>query len=186
MQKHGIQARGKRRFRVPPPTAGTIYRLRPTCSIATSPWPRPTRRGWRFHLYRDRGRLVVSGCGNRLVQSQGGGLVDAARHASRSGHRRSGDGLVSTQSRQAGGADLPQRSRQPVCQRGLRKVLEHCSITPSMSRKGNCWDNACSETLFGSLKVERLHGSAFKPSGRPRMKSSRGCSGITKHACTRR
>ena len=27
-----------------------------------------------------------------------------------------------------------------------------------MSRKGNCWDNACAETLFGSLKVERLHG----------------------------
>jgi Integrase core domain len=27
-----------------------------------------------------------------------------------------------------------------------------------MSRKGNCWDNACSETLFGSLKVERWHG----------------------------
>jgi putative transposase len=31
-----------------------------------------------------------------------------------------------------------------------------------MSRKGNCWDNACSETLFGSLKVERLHGEQFK------------------------
>jgi putative transposase len=30
-----------------------------------------------------------------------------------------------------------------------------------MSRKGNCWDNACSETLFGSLKVERLHGQRF-------------------------
>ncbi len=30
-----------------------------------------------------------------------------------------------------------------------------------MSRKGNCWDNACSETLFGSLKVERLHGVEF-------------------------
>jgi transposase InsO family protein len=27
-----------------------------------------------------------------------------------------------------------------------------------MSRKGNCWDNAVTETLFGSLKVERLHG----------------------------
>jgi putative transposase len=27
-----------------------------------------------------------------------------------------------------------------------------------MSRKGNCWDNAPSETLFASLKVERLHG----------------------------
>ena len=31
-----------------------------------------------------------------------------------------------------------------------------------MSRKGNCWDNACSETLFGSLKVERLHGRLFE------------------------
>ena len=31
-----------------------------------------------------------------------------------------------------------------------------------MSRKGNCWDNACSETLFGSLEVERLHGQHFE------------------------
>jgi len=31
-----------------------------------------------------------------------------------------------------------------------------------MSRKGNCWDNACSETVFGSLKVERLHGRRFQ------------------------
>jgi putative transposase len=42
------------------------------------------------------------------------------------------------------------------------KALERCSITPSISRKGNCWDNACSETLFGSLKVERLHGQRFE------------------------
>jgi transposase InsO family protein len=42
------------------------------------------------------------------------------------------------------------------------KVLEHCSITPSMSRQGNCWDNACAETLFGSLKVERLYGQRFE------------------------
>jgi hypothetical protein len=30
----------------------------------------------------------------------------------------------------------------------------------------NCWDNACSETLFGSLKVERLHGKRFKTRAR--------------------
>jgi putative transposase len=30
-----------------------------------------------------------------------------------------------------------------------------------MSRKGNCWDNAVTETLFGSLKVEQLHGERF-------------------------
>lgn len=31
----------------------------------------------------------------------------------------------------------------------------------SMSRKGDCWDNAVTETLFGCLKVERLHGTRF-------------------------
>ena len=31
-----------------------------------------------------------------------------------------------------------------------------------MSRKGNCWDNAVTETLFGSLKVERLHDMCFE------------------------
>ena len=30
-----------------------------------------------------------------------------------------------------------------------------------MSRRGNCWGNVCSETLFSSLKVERLHGQRF-------------------------
>ena len=29
------------------------------------------------------------------------------------------------------------------------------------SKKGDCWDNAVTETLFGSLKVERLHGMRF-------------------------
>lgn len=41
------------------------------------------------------------------------------------------------------------------------KLLDEYGITPSMSRRGDCWDNACSETLFGSLKVERLHGQRF-------------------------
>ena len=40
-------------------------------------------------------------------------------------------------------------------------LLEEHGITASMSRKGNCWDNACSETLFGSLKVEWLYGKRF-------------------------
>ena len=31
----------------------------------------------------------------------------------------------------------------------------------SMSPKGDCWDNAVTGTLFGSLKVERLYGMRF-------------------------
>jgi putative transposase len=44
----------------------------------------------------------------------------------------------------------------------FNEVLKEYAITRSMSRKGNRWDNACSQTLFGSLKVERLHGQCFE------------------------
>jgi len=33
-------------------------------------------------------------------------------------------------------------------------ILETVGLTCRMSRKGNCWDNAVSESFFGSLKVE--------------------------------
>ncbi len=31
----------------------------------------------------------------------------------------------------------------------------------SMSSKGNCYDNACAESFFHSLKVEAIHGERF-------------------------
>jgi putative transposase len=43
----------------------------------------------------------------------------------------------------------------------FQNLLRQYRVQSSMSREGNCWDNACSETLFGSLKVERLHGQHF-------------------------
>lgn len=33
--------------------------------------------------------------------------------------------------------------------RDFRDVLQEYGLTASMSRRANCWDNACSETLFG-------------------------------------
>jgi len=33
-------------------------------------------------------------------------------------------------------------------------LLKRWKATPSMSRKGDCWDNAVAESFFGSLKVE--------------------------------
>lgn len=44
----------------------------------------------------------------------------------------------------------------------FQALLRRCAMRGSMSRKGNCWDNAVTETLFGSLKVERLHGMRFE------------------------
>ena len=38
--------------------------------------------------------------------------------------------------------------------RQFRQTLWQCQIKPSMSRRGNCWDNAPMERFFRSLKVE--------------------------------
>ena len=41
--------------------------------------------------------------------------------------------------------------------RSFRQLLETNNIKGSMSRKGDCWDNAVVESFFGSLKSERIH-----------------------------
>ena len=38
-----------------------------------------------------------------------------------------------------------------------QKALIAADITPSMSRKGNCWDNAPMESFFHTLKTELVH-----------------------------
>ena len=38
----------------------------------------------------------------------------------------------------------------------FKTILKSYSILGSMSRKGNCWDNAVAESFFGSLKQERV------------------------------
>jgi len=43
-----------------------------------------------------------------------------------------------------------------------RKILSDNNIIQSMSRKGNCWDNAVSESFFHSLKTELTHHCQFK------------------------
>jgi putative transposase len=42
------------------------------------------------------------------------------------------------------------------------KIIEQHGITQSMSRKGNCWDNAVAESFFHTLKVELVHQNKFK------------------------
>ncbi len=43
-----------------------------------------------------------------------------------------------------------------------RKILKQHGILQSMSRKGNCWDNAVSESFFHTLKTELVHHCSFK------------------------
>jgi len=43
------------------------------------------------------------------------------------------------------------------CSHDYRKLVEQFGMCASMSRKGNCYDNAPMESFWGSLKTELLH-----------------------------
>ena len=43
------------------------------------------------------------------------------------------------------------------CSGSYRDLIDNNKLKQSMSRKGNCWDNACVESFFHSLKVEAIH-----------------------------
>ena len=43
-----------------------------------------------------------------------------------------------------------------------KDLLKKYGIIQSMSRKGNCWDNAVSESFFHSLKTELIYHENFK------------------------
>jgi transposase InsO family protein len=163
MQKHGIHARGKRKFRVTTtdskhnlPIAPNLLNRNFTPAAPNQAWVGDftyiaTDEGWLFLA------VVIDLFSRKVVgwsmrpDMQRSLVIDALEMAWFARHP----------DKQAGLLFHSDRGSQYASE-DFAKVLEHCSITPSMSRKGNCWDNACSETLFGSLKVERLHGERFE------------------------
>jgi putative transposase len=49
-----------------------------------------------------------------------------------------------------------------------RPLQASYGMTTSMSRKGNCWDNAPMESFFGTIKTESLHHYRFGRRGQAR------------------
>jgi len=43
-----------------------------------------------------------------------------------------------------------------------QELLREYGMTPSMSRSGNCYDNAYVESFFGTLKTELVHGERYR------------------------
>jgi putative transposase len=162
MQRHGIRARGKRRFRITTdsrhglPIAPNLLNRNFTVAAPNHVWAGDmtyiqTEEGWLFlavvlDLF---SRRIVGWSLREDMRSEL--VVDALRMAwlQRSPDRKTELIFHSDRGSQYASSDFNQ-------------VLNQCSIRPSMSRKGDCWDNACSETLFASLKVERLHGTRFQ------------------------
>jgi len=44
----------------------------------------------------------------------------------------------------------------------FRSLLKKHGFIQSMSRKGNCWDNACMESFFGTLKTELVYHEKYR------------------------
>ena len=47
------------------------------------------------------------------------------------------------------------------CSAEFQQALKNWGIQSSMSRKGNCWDNAPTESFWGRLKTASVHGCKF-------------------------
>ena len=48
------------------------------------------------------------------------------------------------------------------CSGEYRKILDHYGVIASMSRKGNCYDNAPMESFWGTLKQELIHHRRYR------------------------
>jgi putative transposase len=65
--------------------------------------------------------------------------------------RRPGDGLIHHSDRGS-----------QYCSGSYQKLMRQFKMNPSMSRKGNCWDNAPMESFFGTLKTELVHHRKYR------------------------
>ncbi|WP_241657654.1 IS3 family transposase [Flavobacterium cerinum] len=54
------------------------------------------------------------------------------------------------------------RGIQYTCKEFVQEISKNKSVIRSMSRKGNCWDNAVCESFFKTLKVELIYKNNYK------------------------
>ena len=161
MQLHGIRAKGKRRFKVTTdsrhdlPIAPNLLGQQFNVAEPDKVWVGDityiaTDEGWLFlAVVIDLFSRQVVGWSLRSDMTRSI-VIDALRMAWFKRHPGKNAGVIFHSDR---GSQYASGE--------FTAVLAEYGITSSMSRKGNCWDNACSDTLFGSLKVERLHGQRF-------------------------
>ena len=160
MREAGIAAKTKRKFRQttdsnhPHPVAENLLDRQFDPGESNASWVAdvtyvPTREGW---LY----LAVVIDLFSRMVV----GWSMAATMTS----RLVVDALeMALARRPQGGLDLvahSDRGSQYASEHYRRRLSEE-GITCSMSRRGNCWDNAPTESFFASLKKELVHDEDY-------------------------
>ena len=165
MKAEGIRSKARRRFvvrttdsRHDRPVAANILNreFHPTAATRSGPPTSPT--------CRPRG-LALPGGGDRPVLPAGRRLGDRRPPAGRAGLRRLADGPEASPPQ--GRTAAPQRPRRAVRQRVVPGAAGRTQDQPSMSRTGNCYDNAVTESFFGTAKRELVHHERTPPASRP-------------------
>ena len=160
MREHGLRARHKRRFKATTDSKHTLpvapNRLEQNFETARpdQAWTADityiaTREGWLYlaivlDLYTR--QIVGWAMRERMTKDL---VIDALRMAWF--RRRPPPGLIHHSDRGS-----------QYCSHDFQKQLAAYGMLASMSRKGNCWDNATSESFFNSLKNERVHGAYYE------------------------
>ena len=159
MRARGLAARRRRRFRVtthsrhPFPVAPNVLarqfdRPQPDRAWVTDITYIPTREGWLYLavLLDLCSRLAVGwAMSDRITDDLTLGALGMAL-----ARRRPPQGLLHHSDR---GSQYASGDYQ--------RLLAQHGIVGSMSRRGNCWDNAVAESFFATIKVELVHDAAW-------------------------
>lgn len=159
MKSNGIFAKMKKRFRVTTdskhslPVAPNLLKRNFSPEKPNQVWASDitylwTREGWLFlavvvDLF---SRQIV---GWSLQKTMTTDLVLSALHQAYF-RRKPGTGLIFHSDRGS-----------QYCAKEFRKALKKYRMLQSQSRKANCWDNACVESFFHTLKTEAIYHEDF-------------------------
>ena len=160
MRQHGIAAKTKRKFRCTTdsnhdlPVADNLLARQFAPAAVNQAWVAdityiPTAEGWLYlaaveDLYSR--QIVGWSMGERITSRL---VVDALEMAV--SRRLPGEGLLAHSDR---GSQYASEHYQ--------RLLGRHGITCSMSRRGDCWDNAPMESFFASLKKELVHHEDYR------------------------
>ncbi len=160
MRKQGLSARARKRFKVTTnskhnlPVASNLVEMRFNARQKNSLWTTDityiwTREGWLYlsvilDLW---SRTVISWDADRSMDEN---LVIKPLEKALKDRKPNGELILHSD-----------RGSQYASQR-LRNILKENNILQSMSSKGNCYDNAPTESFFSTLKRELVYRQSFK------------------------
>jgi transposase InsO family protein len=152
MRQAGIVAKRRRRFRKttdsnhPDPIAPNVLQRQFTVDLPNTAWVTDvtciwTLEGWLYLA------AILDLCSRRVVgwATSANNDRELALEALR----------VAVAARRPAAGLLHHSDRgSPYASDDYREALDQAQMVPSMSRKGDCWDNAVAESFFGTLKGE--------------------------------